>query len=60
MPRPKNQKRQVSPKRESAALPAGVKLAPAPKSAARRKLLSGADIETSGGLRTIHAHAVGR
>ena len=56
----KNQKRKTAAKSETAALPAGVKAVPAPKSVARRKLLSGPDITTSGGCRTVHRHPVGR
>jgi len=52
----KNHKRQSSAKSETAALPAGVKVVPAPKGSARRKLLSGTDIATSGGCRMVHAH----
>jgi hypothetical protein len=43
----------------TATLSAGVKVVPAPKSAARRKLLSGKDISASGGARTVHQHPVG-
>ena len=57
---PKNHKRKTVAKSQAATLPAGVKVVPAPKSAARRKLLSGPDIETSGGRRTVHSHPVGR
>jgi hypothetical protein len=57
---PKNDKRKTVAKGGTPALPAGVKVVPAPKSAARRKLLSGPDIETSGGCRTIHTHPVAR
>ena len=56
----KNQKRKTVAKNGTAALPAGVKAVPAPKSAARRKLLSGPDIPMSGGARTVHHHPVGR
>jgi len=44
----------------TAALPAGVKVVPAPKSAARRKLLSGPDIAASGGCRTVHHNPIAR
>lgn len=53
-------KRKTVAKKRAAALPAGVKVVPAPKSAARRKLLSGPDIATSGGCRTVHIQPVGR
>lgn len=56
----KNRKRKTVAKSRAATLPTGVKIVPAPKSAARRKLLSGPDIETSGGRRTVHSHPVGR
>jgi hypothetical protein len=56
----RNEKRKAGMKDGSATLPAGVKVVRAPKSAARRKLLSGRDIETSGGCRTVHSHPVGR
>jgi hypothetical protein len=52
----KNHKRKAVAKSGSAALPSGVKVVPAPKSAARRKLLSGPDIENSGGTHTVHYH----
>jgi hypothetical protein len=45
-------------RRESIApakLPKGVKVVPAPKNALQRELLSGPDIETSGGARTVHS-----
>ena len=57
---PKNQKRKTTAKSETTGLPTGVKVVPAPKNAARRKLLSGPDISTSGGYRTVHPHTVGR
>jgi hypothetical protein len=57
---PKNGKRKIVAKGGTPALPAGVKVVPAPKSAARRELLSGPDIETSGGCRTVHTHPVVR
>jgi hypothetical protein len=57
---PKNQKRKSTAKSETTALPTGVKVVLAPKNAARRKLLSGPDISTSGGYRTVHPHSVGR
>jgi hypothetical protein len=53
-------KRKTTPKRRAAQLPAGVKVVPAPRSAARRALLSGADVAASGGGRTVHSHPVGR
>jgi hypothetical protein len=56
----KNNKRKTVTSGGTAALPAGVKVVPAPKSAARRRLLSGRDIEASGGHRTVHSHPVGR
>ena len=56
----KGDKRKTATKGGTAALPAGVKVVPAPKNAARRKLLSGPDIETSGGRRAVHTHTVGR
>ena len=56
----KNDKRKTMPKGGSTALPAGVKVVPAPKSAARRKLLSGPDIAASGGCRTVHHNSVAR
>lgn len=56
----KNHKRKTAAKSRAAALPAGVKVVPAPKNAARRKLLSGPDIQTSGGRRAVHSHPVGR
>jgi hypothetical protein len=56
----KTHKRKTPPKHGTASLPAGVKVVPAPKRAARRKLLSGPDIATSGGCHTVHAHPVGR
>jgi|GEM_PF-4574922 len=56
----KNDSRKTATKGGTPTLPAGMKVVPAPKSAARRKLLSGPDIETSGGCRTVHAHSVGR
>ena len=56
----KDPKRKTPTKGGTAALPAGVKVVPAPKSAARRKLLSGRDLETSGGRRTMHSHPAGR
>jgi hypothetical protein len=37
---------------------AGFKVVPAPRSPARRALLSAADIAASGGARTVHSHAV--
>ncbi len=52
----KNQKRKTAAKGRPTELPAGVKLVPAPKSAARRKPLSGRDIETSGGACAVHYH----
>jgi hypothetical protein len=56
----KGDKRKARMKAESAKLPAGVKVVPAPKHAAFRKLLTGRDIETSGGCRTIYSHSVDR
>jgi hypothetical protein len=56
----KNRKRKTAAKNAIASLPAGVKVVPAPKSAARRKLLSGADITTSAGCRTVHIPSVSR
>jgi hypothetical protein len=52
----KSDKRKTVAKRGTATLPASMKVVPAPKSAARRKLLSGPDIETSGGCHTVHYH----
>jgi hypothetical protein len=40
----------------AAALPPGVKVVPSPRSAMRRKLLSGPDIQTSGGCHAVQAH----
>jgi hypothetical protein len=54
----KNRKRETN--RTDATLPAGVNVGPAPKSAARRKLLSGRDVTTNGGGRTAHKSRVGR
>jgi len=56
----KGDKPKSATKGGTAALPAGVKIVPPPKNAARRKLLSSPDIETSGGRRTVHTHPVGR
>src|ERR1700722_7783933 len=52
--RSKNQKIGTTAKSNDAALPDGVKVVPAPKSAAQRALLSEADITTSGGLHSFH------
>jgi hypothetical protein len=52
----KNNRRKTVAKRGTTALPPGVKVVPAPKSAARRKLISGPDIETGGGSHTVHYH----
>lgn len=61
MIRAKNRRRKSPAKNGIAALPAGVKVVAPPKSAVRRRLLSGPDIETSGGCRTVHvASAVRR
>jgi hypothetical protein len=54
----KKRKQKAATKTPSAALPAGVNVVPAPKSATLRKLLSGPDITTSGGARTIHTATV--
>jgi hypothetical protein len=56
----KNDQRKTITKRRTAALPAGVKVVPAPKSAVRRALLSGRDIETSVGRRTTHVDPIRR
>jgi hypothetical protein len=56
----KHNKRKTVAKAGTAALPAGVKVVPAPKIAARRKLLSGPDIAASGGCRTAHHNPVAR
>jgi len=56
----KKQRRKSSTKSLTAAMPSGVKVVSPPKSAARRELLSGPDIETSGGCRTVHTHPAGR
>jgi hypothetical protein len=50
----KNNKRKKVTLSRTTPLPAGVKVVAPPKSAARRKLLSTPDIETSGGHRTVH------
>ncbi|HSZ58873.1 MAG TPA: hypothetical protein VK797_24755 [Tepidisphaeraceae bacterium] len=42
------------------ALPAGVKVVRPPRSVARRRLLSGPDIATSGGSRTVHSRSADR
>ena len=47
-------------KRNATALPAGVKVIPAPKSASLRTLLTGPDIITSGGARTTHRRTIAR
>jgi hypothetical protein len=60
MPRSKNDKVKTVAKRGTPLLPTGVKVVPAPKSAARRRLLSGPDIEVSGGCRTANTQPVGR
>jgi hypothetical protein len=59
MIRPKKKRHKTTAKSETTALPSGVKVVPAPKNAARRKLFSGPDISTSGGYRTVHPHSVG-
>jgi len=46
-----------APKR-SATLPKGVKVVAPPRNALERELLSGPDIETSGGARTVHSKTV--
>jgi len=56
----KNRKQKVASKAPTAKLPAGVKAVAAPKSAWMRKLLSGPDITTSGGARTVHGATVRR
>ena len=53
----RKRKQKVARKTPSATLPPGVKVVPAPKSAALRRLLSGPDITTSGVARTIHTAA---
>ena len=46
--------RKVIAKGAAGKLPTGLKAVAPPKSVARRRLLAGADIETSGGCRTVH------
>jgi hypothetical protein len=60
MTRLKNDRRKTAAKHGTAASPSGVNVVPAPENAARRKLLSGPEIETSGGSRTVHHDPVGR
>lgn len=55
MIRPKNRSPKPAPKNSGPSLPAGVKVVKPPNSAARRSLLSGPDIQTSGGLRSAHS-----
>ena len=54
----KNQKRKTTDKSETTVLPTGLKVVPAPKNTTRRKLLSGPDISTSGGYRSVHSQSV--
>ena len=56
----KNGKRRPAPVDRTTGLPKGVKLAAPPRSAARRQLLSGPDITTSGGCRTVHGQPIHR
>jgi hypothetical protein len=50
----KNRKTKRVQTKARASLPKGIKVVPAPKSALQREFLSGPDIETSGGARTVH------
>ena len=50
----KNRKTKHPEAKPGESLPKGVKVVPAPKNALQRELLSGPDIETSGGARTVH------
>ena len=56
----KNGKRKPAQVNSATGLPKGVKLASPPRSAARRELLSGPDITTSGGCRTVHGQPIHR
>jgi hypothetical protein len=60
MIRANNGKRKYATATRSPVLLSGVKVVPAPRSAVRRKLLSGPDIATSGGARTVHSQCASR